>query len=216
MGFRSLDRKPIPPEVAAAYAEGLEALLTIKPATDEDGTPRPYILKLSEQAHDEWKAFARVVEQDMREGRRFEHITDWAGKLPGAAVRIAGLLHCATHAHAEPWGAEISHDTMKKALNFAAILSHHALAAFDLMGADPALEVARKVLRWIERKRQEFFTARDCFQELKGTFKRMAELDPALAVLRERFYIFDVEEHRRPGRPSRQFRVNQILVKGWS
>ena len=51
---------------------------------------------------------------------------------------------------------------MSAALRMAETLSAHALAVFDLFGADPALDGARVILRWIEREGKSDFTFRDC------------------------------------------------------
>lgn len=107
----------------------------------------------------------------MREGERFEHVRDWAGKLPAASVRIAGNLHCGEHL-VRPWNFQVSADTMKRALSLAAVLSAHALPVFDLMGADVSMDAARKVWRGIDRRRKPAFAARDCFQGLKGRASR--------------------------------------------
>src|SRR5918997_356013 len=115
----------------------------------------------------------------MKDEGPYEHIRDWAGKLPGAAARLAGLFHCAKHAQGQPWTVEVELDTVQMALGLTAILTTHALAAFDMMGADPALGAARKVWRWIQGGQRTTFTARECFQCLRGTFPRMVDLDPA-------------------------------------
>jgi hypothetical protein len=96
-------------------------------------------------------------------------------------------------------------------------LSEHALAVFNMMGADPDIEGAKRVWRWIEAGRGRSFTARDCFQSLKGSFKKMEALNPALAVLVERAYIFAVDaETGGPGRkPSPSYQVNPKLTEGW-
>jgi len=67
---------------------------------------------------------------------------------------------------------------------------------YDLIGANPALAAARKVLRWIERGRLISFTARDCFDALKGTFKHMENIKPAFKVLIERYYISEMENKK--------------------
>jgi len=216
LGHRTLQSTPIPPSVETQYHKGVSALLGIEPPRQENGEENPYILKLNPQAHREWKEFARVVETDMQEGGRFGYLRDWAGKLPGAAVRISGLLHCAEHAHEQPWAEEISLSTMNKALTLAAVLCKHALAAFDLMGEDPVLERSRKAWRWITRTRKATFTVRDCYQALKGGIPRMAELTPALALLKERHYLSDPPaEGSKVGRPSQVFIVNPRLTKDW-
>ena len=149
----------------------------------------------------------------MREGEIFEHVKDWAGKLHGVVGRLAGLLHCAEHSN--PWTIEISHETLERALNLSAFLSRHALAAFDLMGADHDLDAARKVWHWIERNQRTTFSARDCFEAVKGTYKRMAEITPAFDVLMERNHIFELQEQKVVGRPSRRFIVNPIITEEW-
>ena len=65
---------------------------------------------------------------------------------PGAVVRLAGNLHCATYALGQPWTSKISSETMSEAISLAVVLGQHALAAFDRMALDPGIEDARKVL----------------------------------------------------------------------
>jgi len=175
-----------------------------------------HVLYLSEEASKEFQDFSKVVEPELREGGRFEHIKDWGGKFPGAAARIAGIMHCAKYAHSQPQTKKIELSTMNDALTLAAILSEHALKAFGMMGADPDIDAARKVLRWIERTRSIEFKAKDCFDALRGSFKRMIELEPAFSVLIERYYIVELGQERKPGRPSRKFKVNPALTEAWS
>ncbi|MBU4491580.1 MAG: DUF3987 domain-containing protein, partial [Euryarchaeota archaeon] len=195
------------------YCELVYSLLDIEQAENERREKIPYILKPSREAYQEWLEFARVVEKGLREGGRFEYITDWAGKLPGAAARIAGLLHCAEKPY-QPWAENISLETMQRALELASIFSSHALIAFDMMGADKSLEQARKVWRWVERNRQESFSKRDCFNALKGTFHKVVNIDEAFKVLRERNYIQTIHKET-GGRPSISCNVNPELSKEW-
>jgi putative DNA primase/helicase len=104
---------------------------------------------------------------------------------------------------------------MANALELSAILAEHALLVFGYMGADKSLEAAKRVWAWIERNRQDQFTARDCFQALKGTYKRMDDLNPALNVLMERYYILEPDKEKKPGRPSRIFQINPKISEGW-
>jgi hypothetical protein len=101
---------------------------------------------------------------------------------------------------------------MSAALRMADILSAHALAVFDLMGADPALDGARVVLRWIEREGKSEFTFRDCHYAHKTRYKRAAELEPVIEVLCERYFIrrrIEKVAHR----PSRIFEVNPTVIR---
>ena len=198
LGRRTLESKPIPAGTEFLYKRTIRTLLEMP--LPEGDIP---IIKLSQEGLKAWKDFQRWVETGLDDDGEFEHMRDWAGKLPGAAARIAGLFHCFEYAGKQPQTHPVSIQTMNRALSLARKLSRHALAFYDLMGADAAIEGARKVLRWIIRNGSAFFTGHDCHYALKSTFKRRAELDPALQVLIERGYIRKVEAQRdkRPGRP---------------
>ena len=216
LGYRKLTPQPVPESVEAEYGRQVRRLLEIHPV-ETDGDSHPNVLSVSPDAWHEWKAFQRMIEEEMREGERFEYLTDWASKLPGAIARIAGLLHCAD---CDPIAEqEIQIDTMTRALALGAVLCDHALAAFDAMGGLPALEEARQVWRWIERNRVETFTLRDCWHPLRGTFKRVKFIEPAFEILLERRYLFRIDpqgESGGPGRPSSpRYVVNAMLSREW-
>ncbi len=215
LGNRCLQTIPVPEGTRSRFHNTLIALLSISPVKDENGTITPYTLTLTDEARLEWKDFALVVEKEMRPGGRFENITDWASKLPGAALRIAGNFHCALNAYNQPWASPITKETMNSALELSSILSEHALKVFGYMGADKSLEAARKVWAWIERNRATEFTARDCFRALSGTYKRMEDISPAINVLIERYYIIEQAKDNKPGRPSRTFNVHPNICEGW-
>jgi hypothetical protein len=207
LGYRRGDTAAVPADVASQYERGIRALLAFQV------TEPPIAIELSPEAYRAWLAFSRTVECELRDGARFEHIRDWAGKLPGAAARIAGLLHCAEYAFSNPGVVTLSAATMEHALQFAAVLSEHALAVFDLMGADAALKAARKVWSWIVRNRKPQFTFRDAHQGLRGSFPRAADLRPAFEVLVERSHIREiVRAQHRGGRPSERFEVHPIFA----
>jgi hypothetical protein len=212
LGYRTLDTEPVPQEIKLQYAHMVHSLLDITPSEKEDGTPQPYILNLSKDAHREWNEFAQTVEVGLREGGQFESIQGWAGKLPGAAARIAGLLHCSENT-VEPWSKPVSLETMRNALDIAAIFSSHTLVVFDLMGADKNMEQARKVWKWIKRNGQRSFKKRDCFNALKGSFPRMSEIKEPLKILQERNYIKE-DRQKTGGRPSIICHVNPSLMEG--
>lgn len=217
LGYRSLRTQPVSEAVRNAYQAMLCALLSVEPARDASGNPLPFVLRICPEALHEWQEFAGRVEFNLRPQEQYEHIKDWAGKLPGAALRVAGNLHCVQHANRQPWAEVLSLETMRGALTMLTVLSQHALAVFGLMGADPAMEGARKVWHRIERERKPAVTARQCFEWLKGTFPRMADLEPALSILVERGYFIPQEDQREgKGRHSRPFLINTMLTEGWS
>jgi hypothetical protein len=211
LGYRNGEPPSAPESVLIAYEACIRRLLSIEPPKDD-----PFVIELSEEARAEWREYFGAVERDMRPDGRFEHVRDWAGKLPGMAARVAGLLHCADHAFdADLTASKLSLDTMARALDFACVCESHALAAYDLMGADLALEAARKLWSWIARQRKPEFTFRNAFQALRGSFPRAADLDPAFEVLVERAYVAGKQTPRSVGRPTRIFQVNPSLTMDW-
>jgi len=212
LGYRTLDASPIFPDYSARYDGTVTGILNQEMSGSKE-EPLPYILKITDDALQAWQSFAHKVEAGMREGGNYAHLTDWAGKLPGAVIRIAALLHIARHALVRPWEKEISITDMSAALRMADVLSVHALTVFDLMGADPALDSARVVLRWIEREGKPEFTFRDCHYAHKTRYKRTADLEPAIDVLIER-YLIRPRVAKVAHRPSRIFEVNPAILKG--
>jgi hypothetical protein len=217
LGYRSLVTVDIPDDIKAAYHEGVQQLLDLQPQVDTDGREVTGELSLSTVAHDAWLSFARAMEAEMRPGQRFEHAKDWAGKAPGAAIRLAAIFHVV-----EAGGANFVIDgtAMERALSFMAVAAHHAIAVFDLMGADEAVDGARAVWRWIHTGRRTTFKARDAFNALRSRFPQMKKLMPALEVLEERGYVRiekKTEEQDGPGRPpSPTVTVRPDIVETWS
>ncbi|RLJ18239.1 hypothetical protein DJ030_12705 [bacterium endosymbiont of Escarpia laminata] len=103
IGFRSLRQQPVPESVKEAYHTTIRNLLDIRPGIDDSGQQQPYTLNLSNSAYSDWKAFQKQTEIQMQPNQRFQHVQDWASKLPCAVARIAGVLHCAEHSGSEPW-----------------------------------------------------------------------------------------------------------------
>lgn len=218
LGYRTLKTDPLPDHIKQAWGNLITWLLSIEPRLDEHDRETPYIIKLSTEALGEWEDFSQTVEVEMRPGGRFEQITDWAGKLPGAAARIAGLFHCVENPGA-PWAEQVGPETMDRALNLSAVYADHALVAFGLMGCDPALEGAKKIWRWVETSRHQRFKKRDCFQALRGTFSRAKDIEEPMSVLIERNYI-RVETVKtggpKGGRPTEVVTTNPEIVRGWA
>jgi hypothetical protein len=209
LGFRTLTPRPLADSVGTAYAAGVTALLH----RSREPLENPHVLKLDSAAYRLWKDHQRAVEDDMRPGRRLEHLRDWAGKLPGQVARIAGLLHIARFAHDGPEHRLIDADTMRRAVRLGELLALHAIAIFADIGADPRREIAERVLRWIQREGLDSFTQRDCWQGVRGNVTLIQSVDdllPALALLEDSDHIREQRQPQStaPGRRSRVFAVN--------
>lgn len=211
LGHRTLVSVPVAAAIDLKYRRTIELLL--KMPLPKDDVP---IIKLSPEALGAWKVFQRWVETGLAEGGEFEHMRDWAGKLPGAVARIAGLFHCYEYADKKPHEHPVNLQTMGRALSLAKKLSGHAVAVYDLMAADATIEGARKILSWINRMGCVSFTGHECHSALKGRFKTRKELDPALQVLVERGYIrkMEAQGERKVGRPRGTYVVHPSIQPG--
>ena len=202
LGHRTLDGPDIPESVLRNYDEGITAMLDWGRRDDaEPGEPPTHAVHLSDPAKATSREFSLQIEREMREGGKLEHMTDWGGKAPGMAIRIAAVLHGLTHAHDQPWDHEIAGETMDHATAIMAVGVAHAQAAYGLMGADPLVHDATRAWEWIQVRREPV-TARDVFNALRGRFPTMRDVYAALYVLEERGYIrfLHPEPSGRPGR----------------
>lgn len=209
VGERDVTPPAVTSRVRDAYVRNVNSLLAVE-GDDEEC----HDLRLSAQAEAERVRFAAGLEPRLAPGADLETIQDWAGKLAGAVLRIAGILHMAEHTGEQaPWTQPISGATMRAAVRIGSYLVAHAHAAFALMGADPAIEDAKYVLDWIRRKGFDTFSERDAFEATKARFKKVDALRPALALLVSHGYIRPRASKAAAGRgrrPSPVYEVNPI------
>jgi hypothetical protein len=210
LGYRSTEAAPVDQATLEKYRRNIEALLDYPWSVNIYGEKIPHVLKLSPGAFAAWKEFAGLVERELRDGGQFEAMRDWAGKLPGTAARLAGILHLVKHAGDANIPLTVDADVMNSALEMATLLSVHAKAAFGLMGTDLEIEAATHILAWIKRDRLDTFTGRDCHRAVRGKYPKMAQVSPGLKILEERGFIFPADGDREgPGRPkSPSYTVN--------
>lgn len=126
-----------------------------------------------------------------------------------AALHVADALEAGV-----PWARPIPEGVVARAVRLCRdYLLPHAVAAFDLMGADATLAGARRVWGWVARTRRSEFTKRDCFNALRARFDTVDELRPSLDLL-ERHYLIRprrTPERQSPGRsPSPTYDVNPL------
>jgi Protein of unknown function (DUF3987) len=167
------------------------------------------VLQLAGEALELWSAFYEATEAAMRPGGRLAGVTDWGGKLPGNVARIAALFH-AVEAGPEPWRQPIAPEAVAAAVRIGEALEHHALAAYQLLGADPATALALRAWETIVRHRWKRFTRRELYRAMGEPPKA---LDPAVEVLLDRGYLRPLPPPPRPesarGRPaSPHYEVN--------
>jgi hypothetical protein len=206
LGMRSLVPSPVPSRTEDAYGHGVERLLRLSPPLDACGAWQPWCLGFSSSAYQAWKEFQRTIENLMREGAKLHSIKDWASKLPGAAVRMSGVLHSVVCDPAI--SSTIERETIERALNLATLLIDHALVVFNLMDRDPTIEDALKILGWIRREHRRNFTVRECFCAQQSRFKKVDNMYAPLHLLEEHVYVRQGPREKVPYRPSEVWEVN--------
>jgi hypothetical protein len=218
LGRRNVDAAPMPDSIRASYHSHIRKLLELPGTVDQGKHADPQLLHLAPDAQASLRQFEALVEPQLAEFGELGGISDWAGKLVGAVARIAGLLHMATFADLDcPWQTPVSKDLVEGAILIGfSYMIPHAKAAFTEMGADTAVESARCILRWIDHTGATAFTKRDVHQGVKGSFKRVEELDIPLSVLEAHGYVrkMTVPKREGPGRkPSPAYEVNPLWIR---
>jgi putative DNA primase/helicase len=208
VGNRQLVPCHMPARVVTEYHELITRVLDWRPE-------EPRILRLSPEAYAAWKDFQRSIECQMADGERLCRLRDWASKLPGAALRIAGLLHVARLAKfLSALSLELEELEMQIAIEICTILTSHAIAVFGIVSEDPMLTKSKRLMRWISDQHQPEISKRDCFRAHRPhLFARGDEMDACFRILAEH-HLIRVVERKTGGRPSEVIEVNPALKEG--
>ena len=128
--------------------------------------------------------------------------------------RIAALFHLVSCDNPRT-NLVISADEMAQAIALGDLLFEHAKAAFALMLQDNPEDSARKVLDAVSSSGWSVFSARECFQSLKGQgcFRTMKPLNTALEALIEHGYIRTISVPGKSGRPMVRYELNPAVVQ---
>jgi hypothetical protein len=213
IGTRKYQNRPVDPVARQTYAVVIRSILQMPDVTAPDGKQAYHVLNLAGSALDVWAEYADGVETAQADGGVLAGIRDWASKLAGAVARIAGGLHLVKHyRHEKPWTIPISRETVLAAWAIGEYLQAHALAAFAMMGADPNVSMAQRLLQWIERQQQPQFSLRDCHQHHRNV-TRPDDLLPALKILEGRGFIRRLPQAQRTGPGRRQSPAFEVHPK---
>lgn len=191
IGKRQSAPPTIPAEVKEEYATFIRTALQSK----DSG-----VIHLSREAELMRISFQDAIEEKL--GDEWESMRDWGGKLVGTTIRIAALFHCASgHTASET----ISAENLGAAICVAAFLGDHASAAYQTMGANVDAEDA-KVL-WKKIRGRDQISKRELFNSCQSHFQTMANMEPALEILKSRGYLASYEQ-KTGGRPTTILVVN--------
>ena len=198
LGYRREQPEPVPDDVAQTYAANIGALVLSLHRLAEPAT-----LHFTPEAEAGVIRLLAETEPRFRPGNDLAHMTDWGGKLVGAIVRISGLLHLAKHLR-DGWDRPIEATTLAEAAEIGQYFTAHAQAAYDAIGADPAVADARALLEWARNTGTQRFKASEVLASLRHRFKKISDIDPALRVLESHGWIrrLPCAPHTGRGRPT--------------
>ena len=184
LGYRNPTPDPMPRAARDLYAATVTALTLSLSALDE-----PRTLTFTPDAAQAVTGLLAAVEPRFRAGSGdLAHMTDWGGKLAGAIIRIAALLHLAEHVR-DGWDRPVTLDTLNAATEIGDYFTHHAKAAYDTIGADPATADARAILQWLDTTRPAKVTTRDLMRGMPQRFRKAADLTAPLQILESRGWL---------------------------
>ncbi|MDN5746911.1 MAG: DUF3987 domain-containing protein, partial [Nocardioidaceae bacterium] len=204
VGHRDIDPDPVPDEIAGRYANTLYRL-----AKDIRGDWGTRTLTLSSEADSARVTYAQEVERELGPGGDLAHMREWASKVVGASVRIAGLLHAASKHHSDI----IDGNTMDAGILLARYFTSHASRVFDgLSEGSTDRARARHVIELARRKGWDEFAMRDLLSSGKRSmFPDSASAQPALDLLVEFGWLLRKRPNRQPGpgrAPAFRYRVH--------
>lgn len=198
VGSRRFQSKPVPDEVYHRYERRVINLL-------EDEYPeKPETITLSYDAEKLLIAFAEEIEPKLVSD--YAELADWAGKLIGNTLRIAGLL-CRAGTHrshefldvAEP--LTVDGRTMENAIRLGRYFLNHAQAAYSVLPEDTMFKQAGRILTMLKERHLQEFDRRAAMRYCR-TFRTVQEIQPVLDFLDDYGYIArQPEKTVSPGRP---------------
>ncbi|WP_020522832.1 YfjI family protein [Catelliglobosispora koreensis] len=176
-GWRRQDAPPVPGAVMAGYELTVQQLAATL-AEWED----PAVVTLLPDAERVRVEAAEELEMELRPGGDLYEMREWANKLGGSMLRIAGLLHVAHHP-ADAWRRPIDAATMTGAVKVIGWLIAHYRAALGIVHGDPAATTALHVLDTLINKGMGRFTRREIHRRVQRQLPRVEQVQAVLAML---------------------------------
>lgn len=173
------------------------------------------VIRLSPEADKLAEEFYMWIEHQLT--NELEEIEDWAGKLHGNTMRIAGVLHIIKH-KLNSVNVPVEEDTMRSAIEIGKYYLEHSKVAFDIMGLSdpPEIQDAKYIISRLGQNdlndKNDFIPKREAIR-LCQKFKTVEEMEPGLRCLEEHGYIAIIKESQGRGRPSEKICINPEYYK---
>lgn len=190
VGTRSIEQRPVSADLRTAWEATIRTILNHNPVRPADGAgyPQPCRLLLDADAFAAFQRYRGWHEPQLIRGGEFGELADWGSKLPGAILRISGLLHIATHER--PEDHRIGADTIERAIAIGGYFAAHAKIMYRVMAGRTGQGTARQVLEAI-RGLGTPTTKREIHRKLQErlAFHKAPSLNDPLGLLEEYGWI---------------------------
>ena len=191
VGSRKYKTRPISLETEDVFNHLCKNMLDIQ-------KKEPGLLVLNEYSEALSERFYNELEPRLGKDGDLGHMADWAGKLHGAVLRIAGLIqltygiwHGEEHYADIPFEIEITEETMRNAVEIGEYFLAHATICYQGIGADESIAKAKYLLGQLEKKKPTGeLRPSDIWRLCKGErFRKVADVQPSLELLTDYGYI---------------------------
>ena len=172
IGQRTISPNPVPEKLHGYYADTVRALSRLS---------GEHVLHLDRDAQAAFLDWEGEVEGMLAYGGPLEYIRDWGGKLAGATLRLAGIMHCV---ETDP-DVEVEASTIGAAITISRYLIPHAhFVLSEMTNESEEDDLQKKLLQWIISKGGEV-TVREVSRGLKEFKGKVGDSEHALNELVE-------------------------------
>ncbi len=203
LGRRAMHPPQVPDAVREAWREAVIGLLTQPRTTRTTSAPGGIArfarqeLALGDEAARELLRLRMDVERGLAAGETFSGIPEFAGKAPGLAARVAGILHLLDAGPDGP--GTVGRGTMRAACHIVRVHLEHALR---ITTSDPVeVQHARAIVTWADDRGGAEFSEREA---LTGARNRAAGPQSSEEVRAALLYLEGVGRAERCPEPERR------------
>jgi hypothetical protein len=224
VGVRKVTARAVPEDVRQDYATVMLGLWRLPGTLDAAGRPYHHWVRFSAEAARVLEELMAWLEPQLGQGGELASLAGWAGKLAGAAARVAAVWHLSDAVrNSGPRDAPVSAGTVADACLLArGYCLPHARAAFAVMGADERVNDARHLLRWARAHARDLggsggrgpvVSKRTIYKACQHRWPTVEGLDPVLSLLARHHYVRALPPPKgQPGRPSMEYEFNPLWL----
>ena len=180
--------------------------------------PEGKVVTFTETGRQAWERFTHFLVRQYKREDLGPVIRNTLAKLKTYGGRLALIVHFLRWAAGEVKCECVDGESMKRATKLVAYFLSHIIKVHGALESDPRVGDARRVLRCLERRREELkeFSQAELHQYTRRYFRSAALLRAPLRLLEEYGYLTShyPELGSRPGPRSERYKINPLWPAG--